>query len=340
MNIKLASTRIVLPVLLFLFVSSLFMTVYSYQTPLELRYERPLYTYELKGVFNYNVTLYDNILYESNTLRNPDKVFLKLVDKLSVETTYFFNSKPTARIQDSSLIVEVYLTQQQAWSKNISRGVVQSQYNTLSYTLELDIPRLVAYARNISQSIELTGFRYMLIINCTATTTFTILNNTQRIVFPYSLQIVIDLTSRTMEFSRRESYQSGVQREFIVTENRINLGFIELPVGYWRRISILTSISNGLLFLLLTSLSRLKHKKPSPSRFSRTLNKYRSLIVDIDDNLEQSQLNVVRVKSLEDLVKVSQVLMKPILHVERSGSHVFTIADGDILFVYVGEENS
>lgn len=335
---KLFCKRIILSLSLFLLVSSLFMIVYAYQLPLVKTEERVLFQLSAKGSFQYNVSLLKNELYEVNMIRDPDKLFLKLVDKINVETVYSFSTEPPSQIIDNSLSVEIYLSQPQVWNKKISSALVQSPQNIINYNITLDIPTLILIAKNISQGLDLVGSRYTIFVNCTASTRFTALGSTHRVVFPYSSQINIDLVSKTVEFSRRDAYNNSTQKEYKTQETTVNLGFLELGVVTLRYASVIMFVISTIPLLAYVGLNTYSSMNKPKRNIKHLIRKYSSLIVDAGSMPQGDLGNIVKLKSLEDLVKISQSIIKPIVHISKGDKHVFYVIDEGLVYLYEHEE--
>lgn len=338
MLIKLFYNRFILAISLFFLVSSLFAIVYTHQLPSARTREKILFLYSVKGSFHYNVSLFENDLYEVNMIRDPDRLFLKLVDKVNVETTYSFNTEPPAQIIDNSLSVEIYISQPQVWSKKISSTLIQSKDETIEYNTTLDMPKLVSIAKNISQGLDLVGSRYTIFVNCTASTRFNDQGSTHRIVFPYSSQINIDLISKTVEFLRKDTYNNSTQKEFETQDVKIEIGSLELGVNTLRYVSVITFAISALPLLVYIGLNTYNSIKKTKKSIEHKIKKFRALIIDAEAIPEGSLGKIIKLERLEDLVKISQSIIKPIIHVSKENRHIFCLVDEDLVYMYEHEE--
>lgn len=332
--------RISIGVVLFALLSSIFMVMYAYQLPLEKVQERTLYEYTNKGVFDYTVMLYPNILYENSSLTNPNKVFLKLVDKITVNIAHVFSSNPPATEINNTLNVEVLLGHPQVWSVKMSSATIGSQENVVRYMVELDIPLILSLAKNISQAVELPSSKYIIIINCVAKTTFTLAGVTKAINFPFSLQMNLDLVGKVVEFSQREFISTNIQKSNEVRETTLDVGFTSISIRQFRQVSLVLLVVTSIFAVTLAGMNVVRIHKTRKSSTLKSTRKYKSLIVETSEISGEEPGKVVKVKSLDELAKISETLVKPIMYLKMSNKHLFYVLDEDITYVYEYEEKS
>ncbi|MEM4809224.1 MAG: DUF5305 family protein [Desulfurococcaceae archaeon] len=331
---KILHSKIAIGVIVFLFITSLFTTIYAYQQPVEITQERVLYTYTTRGVFNYIVILYPNTVYDTSTLLNPGKVFLKLVDKVIVNTTYMFNSMPQASSINNTLEIRVILSHLQVWSKVLNSTTVRTSENIAQYVIELDIPWLISLARNISSQIEISSTRYIIVIDCNAKTDFEVMGISQSVNFPYSLQITIDLSGKIMEFSQREISTTSVKKNTVISETTLPLGFVNISTRLFQYISIISTCVISVAMVIFTGVNIMYTYRKKPGNISRITRRYRSVIVEACEILNKTGNNVVKVQDFQQLVKVSETLAKPVIHVKTSDKHVFYVLDEEVTYLY------
>lgn len=332
--------KVIIGMFLFALVSSVFMVAYAYQLPLEKIQENTLYEYTSRGVFDYIVVLYPNILYEGNTLTNPDKVFLKLVDKITVNVVYTFSSRPSTTYINNTLDVEVLLSHPQVWSRRINYTSILSRENLVKHVVELDIPLIFSLAKNISQTVDLPSSRYTITINCVAKTVFTTVNVTKAVNFPFSLQINLDFVGKVIEFSQREFSDTSIQKSAEVHETTIRVGSINVSTRSLRQISLILLAVTLTFTATLTGVNAIHFYKVSKSSALRSLRKYKSLIVETNEITGNTPGKVIRVKNLDELAKISESIVKPIIYLKTGGKHLFYVLDEDVAYMYEHEEKS
>lgn len=323
------------PALVILLVSTLFITLYAHQIPQTRKLEKTLYLYTTRGVFDYNVTLTPGTLYEVSVLENPTRVFLKLVDKVVLNVTYVLSSQPQATNISNTLEVEVLLSHPQVWSKRINFDRVESRGSSASYSIVLDIPTMLSLAKNISSEVDVPASKYSITVNCNSKTKFMVLNQTASTIFPFSLQINIDLIGKVIEFSTREFTNTNVQKTAVTEEALVNLGSMTITVGRLRQISLasLAATSMGTASYAGLYIYR-KIKKPKRDKVLEGIQRYRSLIVEAADALDSNPSFIIKVKSFNELVKTSRELFKPIIHVKSGKKHLLYVLDENTKYVF------
>ena len=73
---------------------------------------------------------------------------------------------------------------------------------------------------------------------------------------------------------------------------------------------------------------------------ARAKKKYKQVMVDIE-KLPEVKLNetVIPLSSLDDLVRVADDLVKPVLHQAEEGRHIYCVVDGAVRYQYLVEES-
>ena len=102
-----------------------------------------------------------------------------------------------------------------------------------------------------------------------------------------------------------------------------------------------------LLFVLLGSLVawNLRHVKPLQftaveAELRRARRKHKDVIADVADVPSYRHLEgiVVPVESLEELIKIADALLKPVLHKRGADRHSYWVVDGTTRYQYVSVE--
>ena len=67
----------------------------------------------------------------------------------------------------------------------------------------------------------------------------------------------------------------------------------------------------------------------------RVKNKHRDILVEVE-NLPPigGEEKIVRISSLEELIKTADALLKPVLHEVNSGKHTYCVTDGNTRYLY------
>ncbi|MCH4816781.1 MAG: DUF5305 family protein [Saccharolobus sp.] len=181
---------------------------------------------------------------------------------------------------------------------NFSYTLQQSSYQN---PIELNISQLYSIAKN-----------FTLIYNLTPATPIIFLNFTVKysnFTFKPFIEIVDNNGMiQAQEFNNSLVYP--VYKTITDTFNYFNLIYILLPIA-------------ALIYLLLFTQSA------SPSPLSIIMKKYNKIIVKVND-LPPSEKRIIRVSDFNELLKLSQILAKPIL---ANGSKLW-INDENLVYIY------
>lgn len=333
---RLIYSRALLGATLIALISSIFTALYAYQQPLVRTQERVLYEYTSRGAFNYNVTLHPNVLYENDTLVNPERAFLKLVDKVVIGITYSFTSQPPTTNITNALGVEVIVSHPQVWSKKISSSRVESRGREVKHELVLDIQSIISFAKNVSQALDLPSSKYTITVQCVASTLFTVAGLNKATNFPFSFQITADLAGRVIDFSQREFNSTGSQRYTEVYEATLSLGPLNFSTALFRQISLALLVLTATTASTLVGANAIRHYKgrSGGSVALKYTKKYKSIIINSSEVVGSTPSRTIRVESLGQLVGVAESLAKPIVHLKAGNRHAFYLFDGDTAYVH------
>jgi len=71
---------------------------------------------------------------------------------------------------------------------------------------------------------------------------------------------------------------------------------------------------------------------------ARARKKYKQVMVDIEElpSVKPNEI-VISLTSLDDLVRVADDLVKPVVHQAKEGRHIYCIIDSGIRYLYVVE---
>lgn len=331
---------ITITIIAFLILSS-YLTIYSHQTPLQLEREIVLLEYTARTRFDYTVMLYPNIVYNTTTLINPPRVFLRPVDAIIVNIVYQFNSTPPPVDVVNSIELNISINHPQTWSRVIEYKTMKSSGLTASDVVVLNISSIISTAREISAEVDIPAYRYVINLDYVVKTTFTVLNESKTIHHPASLAINIDLAGKTIEFSPREFTYTDVEKTILVDETHVYIGPFTLPTRYLRELSLvsfmITSITTSLYLGIPFTVKYIKHRRSS---VRERIKKYKSMLIKATEITGQDGVTVVKVTDLRELVKLSEELLKPIVYLENENRYVFIVDDGLVKYIFEYEETT
>jgi len=313
--------------------------------------------YEQQGQFDYEVLLRHTSPYGAKTLRPPateppeplpretmgtgDIILSSLVDEMAVSFSYDLNANRPIEEQYESVTVEAIIENPEKWAKTITLVPTTGKNGNFNITFPLDLKQYIEIFSVIQQEtgvpISARNLTIKVSVNVTAKT------GNHMIESEFVQSITTDLREGIVVWSGGlEKSEPGT---IDITENTINHEkFIGIEVRQLRTISpIVTSI----IFLMLL-FSIVWYFRKSPLELSEIENeaqhiakKYKDIIIELDAlPATKPGETIVRLHSLEDLVKAAEGLLKPVLHKAGYEDHIYCVLDVAIRYEYrLGEKD-
>ncbi|MCD6510673.1 MAG: hypothetical protein J7L11_09855 [Thermoprotei archaeon] len=295
----------------------------------------PELRYVHEAEYKYNITLWPSTLYDNRTVLMPDEVpFIPLVHLLNISITYRFSSKPVIAGNMTYWVI-CSLEAPVGWRKKFTlTPPMHVSFNSTPAGFE------EAYVINITKMVEL--------INTIEKETRTYARVYYLRIHPY-VKIAASMGSRVLN----ESFEPEMMIKFMYSENnrldfeglehrRENtLGkYVTTELIWVRRTRYaLYALSCALLASLAYTAQWTWKGRKRVSPLERAMRKYRDIIIDaVGLNGGEKDRSVVMVRSLDDLVKVSDEVLKPIIHERRPGLHVFYVLDDDVQYEFTVKE--
>lgn len=331
MNIRFA----VLAILSFIVIASAYSAYATYQPPTTSEKTITTSEYTHTGTFNYVVYLKNNTVYNTSILYpGQGNIFKKITDHINASLTYRFFCDQLADIDGTyELNAEI---QTSIWTKEytIIPQTAFSSTNSKTASFNTNFPINYTHFEDIVAAIdEETGVNAgdtALIMKCNIDITAEINNGSISESFTPSLNV--SLGGNIIEIDGDLSqYSSGVLEE---TEEIVQPGSIEQSI-YWGLTSILFLIILAVFFMFTKSDEAAFGK--TDKRVRKILKKYGEWIVETEKLPTIEDAKIVPMKSLDDLVKISEELGKPIIHVasDKDKKHAFYVLDDQIHYQYV-----
>lgn len=307
----------------------------AHQIELEIEEDIPLYTYTARGQVNYEVVLKPNILYEETVLYNPQRVFMRLADTILLQIDYLISTSPEPTSVATNLEIEVTLSHPQVWSRRVNYTRMQSYSSSVSHLIELEIANILALAGNITKELDIPASKYVVEVRCYARSRFSVENMTRTLNHAFSWQMTIDLLGKVIEFSAKNILESDTHKTIVVRENNVTLGFITTTVSTMRKASTSLLLLSSVLAITYIGISVLKRSEGStiPS-IEKIKKKYGSHMINCTSIHDTVTTIVVRVRDITELVRVSEDLFKPIIHIETPEKHLFLVIDENVKYVF------
>ncbi len=309
-------------------------------------------TYEAEGWFDYEVYLEHNKLYESGVLRSeplpvaepspttsPSSQILgpgllyfpRIIDSVKASFSYQFVCDKPVKEQLEEVEITAIIENPNRWSKSLVLVPKTKKTGSFSVSFPIDIHYFNEVIDAIQEETGVSGGAYDLRIKADV---YTFAETDLGVVDEVYSQILEGkLEGNTLTFAEELSQsQSGSISEAMASTGS--------EAGGWK-----TPWLGGLVVALL-ALSYLgwnqAQLKPaisiSEAEAARAKKKYKQVMVDIEELPEMKPDEaVISLGSLDDLVRIADDLVKPVLHQVQEGRHIYCTIDGTVRYQYVIE---
>ena len=328
----------VLSILLIISVYSTYGAYASYVQPVTTEESVPVAEYTHTGTFNYVAYLKDNMVYSTNTLYpGQGNIFKKITDHINASLSYRFSSSQVADIDGSYEITATIQTDM--WSKGYvvtPKTTFSSNANTASFSTNfpIDYINFENIVSQINNETGVTAADTTLIMRCNIDITAKTNNGTVHDSFAPSLSI--PLRTNIIEINGNlTQYESGVLEK---TEEVTQQTSIEQSI-YWGLASVVFSIILA-AFIMFTKSDKTTISK-TQKQVKKILKKYGEWIVETEKIPVMVGSKMIPTKSLDDLVKISEELGKPIIYAVTNSDekHTFYVLDDQMYYQYVLPSN-
>ena len=324
--------------------------IYLFQNmPLERSVYVPTCQYRQEATYSYHVLVEPSILYDNRTVLLPgETAYIPLTKEVIILFTYRFISDPPPRGSEISYRAEATLEAKGGWSKTFPLIPLKTSNSTIlqeSYTIKIN--QIDTLIKQIEKETETRSTTYTYRITTTLTLkAVTDAGNIQEIFNP-EIKITLDYGGKKLEFNglaHTDQGTIGVYKK-APAQWTFNLWTLHLwtttvqnmrYLSYTLTATTATALTATLIYLLI---------KQPPSEAAIIKKKYGAKIVETAQPGELEGKRTIHVTSIEDLAKVAEEAVKPILHQEiivkekpKTKRHVFYVLDADTRYEYTTEE--
>ena len=318
--------------LLFLLILSLYGVYYSQKMPEKEIKFIPAFNYSQKAVYDYKVIVKPNIVYDNRSVLKPNETaYISLVKFVNVSFTYWFIIEPkVVGLTNISYDITCYLESPNNWKKiylKIPRRTLTMDSSNVQISENLsfnmtNITKLIEAIRE--ETAAFSEVYYLKIVPHISVSTKIGLK-------PVHEEFIPTMTISLLYSKNRLSFEG------LTHNDRKSIG--EYQTIYFTNVRytrfVFYVLSTVFSIALIYHLQKIRKKRSRKSLIDSYLKKYSDIIVESGDTVEkESERTVVRVKSFEDLVKISDESVKPIIHREENGKHIFYVLDMDVRYEY------
>jgi hypothetical protein len=323
-NLK-TGVQIILIIMVGLSLYSLFQ---AFQSESVIDKDIPACNYKGKSDFNYVVLLKPNSLFETQTISQNRTYFSKIIDRIDTIFYYEFSCNSAASIKgDYEVVASV---NGDTWEKNFTL-VPKTEFNgekRTDFTVKfpVNITRYNDVLNSIGKEIDVQAKNPQLKLIYNINTIASIGGNQAKVAV--SPTIIIPLSKSAFEISGDLSTSNTgtiFRKEVIVAQDVINK----------RIYSAITVLMSLLMLLLFTRFTR--NSLPDKTRIKGIRNKYQDWIAEAKELPASKEM--IKVSTMEDLVKITEELGKPILHVAKDKNHWYFVLDGQMMYEFQVNES-
>lgn len=306
-------------------------------------------SYEEAGQFDYEVYLKPNKLYGSTVLRSqglphaepppttqtlgPGEFYYpKIIDTIKATFYYQFSCDTAVSEQSEEVEVSAVIENPGRWSKSLILVPKTNKMGNFAISFPIDIHYFNDVIDAIEKETGAGGGSHTLTIRADVQT-----------IAETDLATVNEVYSQSLE-GRLEGNTLTFGEELSQSQLGI-IGEATLPLSsgnIWGSLSL-----GGLIVALLAlgyfgwsyiELRRRPALSPVEAEVARARKKYKQVLVDVEE-LPSAKLNetLIPLSSLDDLVRVADDLVKPVLHQVKEGKHVYCTVDGAVRYQYASQ---
>jgi hypothetical protein len=307
-------------------------------------------SYSQGGWFDYEVHLKSNMLYETDVLRSdrtpaptptspsqtlgPGLVYFpRIVDSIDAGFSYQFLSDEPATNLIEEVEVTALLEYPQMWGKTFTLVPKTSESGPLMVYFPVDIETFNAVADTLRSELGFGTVTYDLTIKATVHVTGDFDSGHVDEVFTHSLKGQLGMTTFTLKGDLTKQQPGTIVEYTMVTVGKTwglrALSLVGLALAVF-----------GLLFVLQNSRQAQAVAIPrmEEEEALRARRKHKGVIVDVGELPSTGAGEaVIRVGSVDELVKIADALLKPVLHHAEAGKHTYCIIDSGVRYVYVSQ---
>ena len=341
-------TKLSIPLILFTLLSliSIYSIYYTHQLPTEEETTTTLCSYWHTGKYDYTAKLKPNLLYNQPTLKpGQGTLYTKIIDHINITFTYTFTcSQPTNTSIGCQTNTE--LESPEKWTKTFTTAemldilqianTVNTTQQKATTTLSLNTTKIDELVRTIDGQIGTTTSQYNLLVkpNIYIVADITLPEADVRTIYEsFAPSLTIEFGKGTPSYISIENLEHTRPATITGTHQT----FLQWVVN-WRLASLLATAVNIPLLAVTTWFYLTTKLPPSPKPIEKIIAPHKELIAETTQRPPETTTTIT-MASIEDLAKISEALIKPILHTtepttKEQTTHTFYIIENHIKYQY------
>jgi len=307
--------------------------------------------YEEEGWFDYEVYLKYNKLYGAVVLRSeplpvaeseesapppqtlgPGLVYFpKIIDSIKASFSYQFDCDKPVREQSEEVELNVIIENPDKWSKSLVLVPKTEKTGDFTISFPIDLDYLTEVSDAIARETGAGGARNFNIKADVHTMAETNLGTIDEI---YSQILEGKLEGNILTFGEELSQSQSGSFGGVTPPTASEKGGWKTP---WLAGLVVVLVALGYFGWNQTQL-KVAGVSEVEAEAIRAKKKYKQVMVDVEELPEvKSNEIVIPLNSLDDLVRIADDLVKPVLHQVEEGRHIYCVVDGAIRYQYVSQ---
>jgi hypothetical protein len=262
-------------------------------------------------------------------IRPGNTLYSKLVDRIDASFQYRLQGAAAIRNLDEVASISAVIDASKSWSKTLVITPPRHENGAFTLPFSIDLNRYKALIQAIQTETGASAETYQLTIRADVHTTGETDYGKVDEVFSPTLTTTLD--KNTLEWAEKmsQSKPGSIETHETVPNTARYLGLS--GTGFRVLFLILTLVFLGIAVLLLLKEMR---RRPAPlattnREAQQYQKKYGQRMAEADGYVSIDTASVIRLNSMEDLIKIADELGKPVVHQsQEAGRHTYQVLDG------------
>ncbi len=309
--------------------------------------------YEGRGRFDYEISLKPNKLYETDVIRSeappvaeppleppaspktlgPGLLYFPgIIDNIKASFSYQFLCDRPISEQSQEVEVTVIIENPDKWSRSLVVVPETSKVGSFTISFPIDIQYFTMVIDAIGQETGVRGSSHNIVIKADVYTVAR--TDVGTINEVYTQTLGAKLESNTLTFDEELSGSKSGSIGGAAIPEASEEGGSRAP---WIIGLVIALLALGYFGWSQTQL-RLAPVSAGEAEAARARKKYKEMMVDVEElpGVKPTE-TVIPLNSLDDLVRIADDLVKPVLHQAEKGRHTYCIIDSGVRYLYVVE---
>ncbi|MEM4514222.1 MAG: DUF5305 family protein [Ignisphaera sp.] len=308
---------------------STFLVVFTYIREPYTTLEKTLYSYTKDSRFLIRFILKPNQVYDSPMLSAEDNIpiYLNLVNSIVLDYRYLINNLKTS----GNLHVVVFLQHPDGWSKKYLENRINFSDIAL-HKVELSIHDIIDYMENICKQIGVKLSVFNISITSYVMSKVYLGSNEYPDSLTHTVTLILDLI-------RNRVSVAGPLTQSLVVEEKTKLYIAQTLFGLSiENLRITSAFLLAIGGILIGVSAFVWFRFPDKDPVKEFESKYQSIIVSASRIPSLSGKNVIYLTKLEEIIKISRLLEKPIIkYIERDNNQnriLYTVLDKESVYFF------